>query len=116
MSDSFIVVKSEKALIKIYIADILYCKAEQSYSMIVLTDRNILICKILKTLSQDLSKYNFYRVNRSYLINLDSCIEIKKKKKTGITFFNKKTIELSIRSIKILEKKFCLNLKTNAFY
>ena len=107
MNRPFIIIKTEISLSKIFIDEILYCKAEQSYTNIFLINRNVMICKILKILTQELQEYNFYRVNRSYLINLDNCTQIKKNKKLRIVFFNNMELEINARSIRELEKVFC---------
>ncbi|MBU1012038.1 MAG: LytTR family transcriptional regulator [Bacteroidetes bacterium] len=89
MIKPFIIIKSEKKLTKVFLDDILYCKAEGSYTQIVSKNLVATSCKVLKLISCELEGYNFFRINRSYLINFDNCIEIKKNKRPIIVFSNK---------------------------
>ena len=52
--------------------DIMYCQANRSYTFFYLVEgKKIIISKPLKWFEQSLDNLNFFRVNRSYLINLD---------------------------------------------
>ena len=59
--------------------DILYCKAEGSYTKFVLTNNNLLVSKHLKEYESMLLEQDFMRVHNSYLINLK---EVKRFVKT----------------------------------
>jgi len=51
--------------------DILYCKAEGSYTQIVLkNNQQALVCKNLKDFESLLAESGFFRVHHSYIINL----------------------------------------------
>jgi len=56
----------------VIIEDILICRAEGNYSIIYLASNNSkeIITRTLKEFEELLSDYNFFRVHRSYLINL----------------------------------------------
>lgn len=56
----------------VIIEDILLCRAEGNYSIIYLSSdgRKEIITRTLKDFEELLTDYNFYRVHRSYLINL----------------------------------------------
>jgi two-component system LytT family response regulator len=62
-------------LIFIYIKDIILCKAEGNYTQIYLNKNKHLVSKTLKDFEDLLDDYNFYRVHRSYLINLNHILE-----------------------------------------
>jgi two-component system LytT family response regulator len=55
----------------IQIEDIVVCKAEGNYTCINLKDNEVLVTRTLKEFEELLSEYNFLRIHRSYLINLD---------------------------------------------
>jgi len=52
------------------IRDIVYCKAENNYTMVHATKKNAFVSKTLGRYEELLSPYGFFRINRSYLINL----------------------------------------------
>lgn len=57
----------------VLIKDIVMCKAEGNYSVIYLSGKNQqeIVSRTLKEFEDMLTEYNFFRVHRSYLINLD---------------------------------------------
>ena len=57
----------------VYLSDIICCKAEGNYCMVYLKSDNKveIISKTLKEFEISLSPYNFFRIHRSYLINLE---------------------------------------------
>jgi len=55
----------------IQIENIIYCKADGNYTHITLRDKEILVTRTLKEFEELLADYNFLRVHRSFLINLD---------------------------------------------
>lgn len=56
----------------ISVKDILWCKADNNYTQVRLTDeKRLTVSKTLKKVESLLSEYNFFRVHNSYLINLN---------------------------------------------
>ncbi|NIU00759.1 MAG: response regulator [Nitrosopumilaceae archaeon] len=54
----------------VFVKEIFLCKAEGNYTKIFLKDEQLLVTKTLKEYEELLLDYNFFRVHRSYLINL----------------------------------------------
>jgi two-component system LytT family response regulator len=55
----------------VQIKEIILCKAEGNYTNIFMTADKILVTRTLKDFEELLADYNFLRIHRSYLINLD---------------------------------------------
>lgn len=57
----------------VLIKDIIMCKAEGNYSVIYLADKQHqeIVSRTLKEFEDMLTEFNFFRVHRTYLINLD---------------------------------------------
>lgn len=64
-------VKVDKRLVKVKIADILYVEAAWEYAKIHTQDQCLMTLVQIKRLEQDLDNSSFFRIHRSYLINLD---------------------------------------------
>lgn len=62
---------ADKTIYKTAIEDILYLKAEIDYVNVVTQKREVLILDSLQNWSEKLSSFNFKRIHRSYIINLD---------------------------------------------
>jgi len=69
-TDESFFVKQGHDLVKIKYADILYVKADDNYTFIVKEDKKILASLNLKSLSEKLPKNLFFRIHRSYMINI----------------------------------------------
>ncbi len=81
------------------IRDILFCKADDNYTHIFLTDnRKKLVSKTLKYFEEILNKSGFARIHKSYLVNINYIVNYKKGKGGTITLSNGK--ELSVSSSK----------------
>ena len=50
--------------------EIIYCKSEGSYTDVIFSKRKVLITKALKEMENRLEEHGFYRVHKSYLVNL----------------------------------------------
>jgi DNA-binding LytR/AlgR family response regulator len=64
-------VKQGHDLIRIQFKDILYIKAEDNFTSIVLADKKILASLSLKAITDKLPTKMFYRIHRSYIININ---------------------------------------------
>lgn len=78
------------------IDNIIYCIANNNYTMIYdLRGNKILVSKTLREYDDLLSNFNFFRVNRSHLINLSYIREYKKAKRPIIVMSNGAEINLT---------------------
>lgn len=59
----------------IQMEDIIYCRAEGNYTHINVKNKDIVVTRTLKEFEELLSDYNFLRIHRSYLINLDHILK-----------------------------------------
>jgi len=63
---------------KVFLENILYCKADRAYSLIKTNNAEYSYSVSLKKTEYLFEKYScFLRVNRSYIVNLANCIELK---------------------------------------
>jgi len=69
--------------IKVFIEDIICCKADNSYTIFYLANgKKHIVSYQLKKIEEYLSRYNFIRVNRTFIINPSHIIIIKQIKKS----------------------------------
>ncbi|MCK4662324.1 MAG: LytTR family transcriptional regulator [Bacteroidales bacterium] len=109
MNRKFIVIKTEKKLKKFFIDEILYCKADGAYSIIKTTDnKEFIVSKLLKVIENLLTEYEFIRINRSYLVNLEHCMEIIIGREPKLVLSNNEKLKLNNKNLKNIENKFCL--------
>lgn len=73
---SYIFLKDAGKLKKINFGDIVYIKAEQEYSSIVMTNSKVLASKHLKLLIDVLPKQLFTRIHRSYIVSHHKIVAI----------------------------------------
>jgi len=64
-------IKQGHDLIRIQFKDILYIKAEDNFTSIVLADKKVLASLNLKAIADKLPAKMFYRIHRSYIININ---------------------------------------------
>lgn len=63
---------------RVFLDDILYCKADRAYSIIKTKDSEYTFCEPLKNIEPLFEMHDsFLRVNRSFIANLTKCIEFK---------------------------------------
>ncbi len=63
---------TQNGILFVFIRDIILCKAEGNYTVFYFTDSRSkeLVSKTLKEFDELLSEFNFFRIHRSYLVNL----------------------------------------------
>ena len=109
MNKQYITIKIGRTrLRRIPINDIIYCKADGSYTNIKTIDCDHLISKLLKDIEQDLVNDILVRVNRSYIVNINNCLELKVGKKPELILCNNDKIIPSTQYVDNLAKLFCM--------
>jgi len=71
-----IFVRQKNKMVKLFLADILYVEAERSYCRIVTNDAEFLLSTPLKKLSEKLEPKFFFRLHRSYIVNMQKIDEV----------------------------------------
>ena len=78
--------------------DILYCKSDVNYTTLFLKDKkNFTVARTLKEFESVLSQYDFFRINNSYVVNLDYIKSYNKGKGGFVKLENGVEIEVSSR-------------------
>lgn len=105
MKREFIIVTIRRGVKrKIFVDDIIYCKAQNTYTFIkLINDSSYLISRPLKKIQADLFNYYFFRISRSYLVNMHCAIEINKKGKPTIELTNSSILNISKSKLRLLE-------------
>lgn len=67
----YIFVKHNKVLEKVLLADVLYIEGMQNYVQIHTASRRLIVHLTFKALEQILPPHQFFRIHKSYIINLD---------------------------------------------
>lgn len=79
--DACLFVKSEYRLVRIKFVDIKYIEGMREYVRIHLSDgTNIMTLLSMRVLEEKLSPYNFMRVHRSYIVNLDKITVVERQR------------------------------------
>jgi two-component system, LytTR family, response regulator len=73
---SFFLVKEDKKLVKVTLADIVFVEAMKDYLTIHLTDRTVFTALTLQRVEEMLPTSQFLRVNRSYIVRKEAIAEI----------------------------------------
>jgi len=106
----YIVIKQEGKYKKFFIEEILYCKAEGAYTKICLNNNEeFIVSKLLKEVEKILANHIFFRLNRSYLVNLEHCYELLTGKKPTLVLSNNAKFCVSPPKMKSLKKLFCVH-------
>ena len=64
------------------IDEIIYCKADDSYCTIFTKEDSYMVTKTLKEVENLIGQTNFFRVNRSYLVNINFAKKFDKRNNT----------------------------------
>lgn len=75
-TDDCFFVKADGGLVKIFFSDILFIEALKEYVKIVTKDKTVITYHTLSGLEEKLPAGKFYRVHRSYIINIKSITSI----------------------------------------
>ncbi|SHM98275.1 LytTR family DNA-binding domain-containing protein [Polaribacter sp. KT 15] len=77
------------------VSDIIFCKADDNYTEIYLSNSKKLVSKTLKHFEGILKEYTFARIHKSYLVNVNAIIKYKKGKGGSVIVSNGKEILVS---------------------
>jgi len=92
------------------VADIAYCKSESNYTNFhFLNGKNILVSKTLKEFESILLENNFFRIHRSYIINLDYIAKYNKGKGGEVVMKDGAILEVSREKKDEFLKLFSIN-------
>ncbi len=108
MNKNCIVIKTGRTKSKkVLIDEILYFKADDSYSKInLINGKEITVKTLLKEFEQRLIGNHFIRISRSYLVNMNYCMEFKSGAKPELTLTNGDKLIPSASKLKQIEKIF----------
>jgi len=70
VEDDYFFVKANRKIVKVYFKDVLFIEGLKDYVIINTHDQKIITAINIKTILDRLSKKNFFRINKSYIINL----------------------------------------------
>ena len=86
--------------------DVVYCVSDGNYTTFVMTDETeIVISKNLKHFESKLQNFNFLRIHKSYLVNLDHIDFLIKEQGGSVIMKNGKSLPISRKSKKELYDK-----------
>ena len=101
-----ILLKTLDNIFLVKIADIVHCQAEQTYCRFhILGDERILVSKPMGEYEEILKQYEFFRVHKSYLVNLRQIKKYTKADGGSLTMMNGSIIPVSVRKRDILLEK-----------
>jgi DNA-binding LytR/AlgR family response regulator len=70
IEDGYFFVKSNRKIIKVHFKDVLFIEGLKDYVVIHTTGQKIITAINIKTILDQLSKQHFFRISKSYIINL----------------------------------------------
>jgi two-component system LytT family response regulator len=77
------------------VSEILYCKADDNYTEIFMGDKKILVSKTLKYFEESLAQFNFVRIHKSFLVNINEVVKYRKGKGGSVVISNGKELMVS---------------------
>lgn len=85
-----------EGLVFLRIEDIYYFEADGSYTNVITKDKNYLVCKKIKEFDELLNSNSFFfRVHRSYFVNIQQIKKYSKKEGATLLFENNKVIPVA---------------------
>jgi DNA-binding LytR/AlgR family response regulator len=76
---SFFFIRQDGRNVKIDMYNIVYIEARKNYTRLVMTDRSVMVLITLKQWENILPQYQFCRVHRGYIINIERIISFDNK-------------------------------------
>jgi two-component system LytT family response regulator len=101
-----IALPDNQGYIMVKTSDILYCQADSSYTIVhLINGKKIITSKILKLIEELLPKETFYRIHKSYIVNLNLIKQYVKNDGNHVLLENDVKLDVSDRNKKeFLEK------------
>jgi len=85
------------------IGDIIYCESDDNYTTFHLIDKSkIMMSNTLKEYEEMLGEYGFFRVHKSYLINLAHIVRFEKAEGGNVILANNAMVPVSFRKRELL--------------
>lgn len=94
-----IALPSETGLQFVSFNDIIYLEADGNYTKIVLQTRQVLVSKTLKVYEDILPKTLFYRIHKSFLVNLNHIRSLNRNEGNTVVLSNKMEVPVSVRKL-----------------
>lgn len=89
------------------IDDIMYCEADDNFTKFHIKDqKQLMICRTLKYFEETLADYQFVRIHRSHLINIDYVIRYTKGKGGYVTMENDMELEVAPKKKSVFLEAF----------
>jgi two-component system LytT family response regulator len=106
-----IAIRTQTGVSVLNVSSIIYCKGEGRYTYIYLNNnKHIVVAKLLKDIEQVLPLDVFYRIHKSYLINLDYVKELNVLKGKTITLKDDTKLTLACRRQPMFYKRLLSNV------
>lgn len=70
-TSEYILLKVDKKLVRTKIDDILYVQSDWNYVHVCTSEKKYMVLSTMKGIQNELASYNFVRIHKSYLMNLD---------------------------------------------
>jgi len=86
--------------------EIVYCKSDGSYTEIILSQKRVMITRLLGDLETQLQEYSFLRTHKSYLVNLNHIVKYIRKDGGYLIMSNGDKVAVSRRKRDVLLKIF----------
>ncbi len=91
-----IVLKTSDKMYIVNLKDIVYCEADNNYTIFHLKDgKDLILSKSLKIYEELLSDNSFFRVHQSYLVNLNAIVTFEKHDGGYLVMSNKQSVPVS---------------------
>ena len=98
-----IILKTFDNIHLVRIGDIIYCGSDNNYTTFHLIDHSkIMMSNTLKEYEEMLGEYGFFRVHKSYLINLAHIVRFEKAEGGSVVLTNNFTVPVSFRKRELL--------------
>jgi two-component system LytT family response regulator len=99
---------SLQGLIFINVHEIVRCEADDNYTLIFLPQQKHVISRTLKDVEETLKAYNFMRVHKSHLVNLDKVVRYQKQEGGVLILQDNSQIPVGRQTKEELEKRLML--------
>lgn len=83
------------AIIMLNISDVVYCEAENNYTTFYTEDKKVVVSKTLGHYEKMLESYDFFRISRAHLVNLNFVEKLEKAGTLEISLANGKELAVS---------------------